>query len=124
RVLERLDTQFPSLNLKKVHVIQHSAGSGFNEKFTSRIGLVKRLSDYRVIPNGNIGGNGSANFNQKSSFFVGVARRSEFSSEWNAAFNYLDPNRRLDFSDTVELLYLINDNSTKTVDDFARRYLQ
>jgi len=124
RVLESLDSQFPSLDLKKVHVIQHSAGNAFNEDNTVRIGIVKRLSDYRAIPNGNRGGNGSANLNQTSSFFVGVARQSEFASEWNAAFNYLNPNDRLDFSDTVELLYLINDDTTKTVDDFARRYLQ
>jgi len=123
-VLQSLDSRYPSLNLKKIHVIQHAAGSGFNEVWSARIGVVKRLADYRAIPNGNIGGNGSANFNQKSNFFVGVARQSKYSSEWNAAFSYLDPNRRLDFSDTVELLYLINDTSTKNVDDFARKYLR
>jgi len=124
-VLTSLDRQFPSLNLKKVHVIQHAAGArSFNEANSARIGIVKRLSDYRAIPNGNIGGNGSANLNSLSTFFVGVARQSEFASEWNAAFNYLPPTRRLDFSDTVELLYLINDTSTKTVDDFARKYLR
>jgi len=123
-LLQSLDSRYPSLNLKKIHVIQHAAGSGFNEVWSARIGVVKRLADYRAIPNGNIGGNGSANFNQKSNFFVGVARQSKYSSEWNAAFSYLDPNRRLDFSDTVELLYLINDTSTKNVDDFARKYLR
>jgi len=123
-VLQSLDRLYPSLNLKKIHVVQHAAGTGFNEANSARIGVVKRLADYRVIPNGNISGNGSANFNQKSTFFVGVARQSKYASEWNAAFNYLDPNRRLDFSDTVELLYLINDTSTKNVDDFARNYLR
>ena len=124
RVLESLESQFPSLNLKKVHVVQHSAGNAFNENHSIRIGLVKRLANYRVIPNGNRGGNGSANLNKKSSFFVGAARQSQFANEWNAAFEYLDPDQRLDFSDTVELLFLINDDSTKTVDDFARRYLR
>jgi len=125
-VLRRISSQFPSLNLKKVHVVQHAAGRGFNERQTSRegIALVKRVSDYRPIPNGNIGGNGSANLNQKSASFVQIARRSSLSNAWNAAFNYLDPNRRLDFSDTVELLYVINDNSTKTVNDFAQRYMR
>ncbi len=123
-ILQSLNSRYPSLNLKKIHVVQHSAGTGFNEANSARIGVVKRLADYRVIPNGNIGGNGSANFNSRSTFFVNVARQSEYASEWNAAFNYLDPNRRLDFSDTVELLYLINDTSTKTVDDFARNYLR
>jgi len=123
-VLQSLNSQNPSLNLKNVHVIQHAAGTGFNEANSARIGVVRALADYRAIPNGNIGGNGSANLNMRSTFFVGVARQSAFSNEWNAAFNYLDPNRRLDFSDTVELLYLINDTSTNNVDDFARNYLQ
>ena len=98
----------------------------FNEARTARdnIELVEQVADYQRIPNGNGGGNGSAGFRNNSSFFVETARQSEFSSEWEAAFNYLDPNEWLDFSDTVELLYIIDDTETETVDDFARRYLQ
>ena len=98
----------------------------FNEARTARdnIELVEQVADYQRIPNGNCGGNGSAGFRNNSSFFVETARQSEFSSEWEAAFNYLDPNEWLDFSDTVELLYIIDDTETETVDDFARRYLQ
>ncbi len=126
KVLRRIQNQMPSLDLKNVHVVQHSTGSGFNEARTSseNIELVKRVADYRAIPNGNNGGNGSANFRQNSSFFVDTARQSEFSNEWSAAFDYLDPNRRLDFSDTVELLYIIDETETKTVNDFAQRYLR
>lgn len=126
KVLRNIANQFPSLNLKKVHVIQHSSGNAFNEAQTSRsnIELIKRVADYRAIPNGNGGGNGSAGLRNNSSFFVATARQSRFSSEWNAAFSYLNPNERLDFSDTVELLYMINDTSTQTVDDFARTYLR
>jgi len=126
KVLQRIGDQFPSVDRKKIHVVQHSAGSAFNEAQTSRsnIALVKAAADYRAIPNGNRGGNGSANLNNLSSSFVDIARQSEFSNEWNAAFSYLNPSNRLDFSDTVELLYLINDESTKTVKDFANRYLR
>ncbi|MEE9335912.1 MAG: hypothetical protein V3U65_17610 [Granulosicoccaceae bacterium] len=126
RVLRRIASQFPTLNLKKVHVVQHAAGTQFNEaqSIPSNIAFIKREADYVAIPNGNVGGNGSANFKKLSSFFVSTARQSEFSNEWNAAFNYLSPNRRLDFSDTVELLYLIGDKSTQSVDDFARKYLR
>ena len=126
RVLRRIQNQFPSVDLKNVHVVQHSTGNSFNEARTARdnIALVKRVADYVAIPNGNGGGNGSAGLRNNSSFFVETARRSEFSGEWDAAFNYLDPNERLDFSDTVELLYMVEDTDTQTVDDFARRYLQ
>ena len=126
KVLRSIRSQFPALNLKNVHVVQHAHGSGWNESNTSpsNIALIRSAADYVTIPNGNIGGNGSAGLNQLSSFFVSTARQSEFSNEWDAAFNYLSPSRRLDFSDTVELLYLINDTATQSVDDFARNYLR
>ncbi len=126
KVLRSIANQFPSLNLKKVHVVQHSTGDSFNEAQTTseNIGLIKREADYVPIPNGNAGGNGSAGLRNNSSFFVETARQSEFSNEWDAAFNYLNPNERLDFSDTVELLYMIDDTVTQTVDDFARNYLR
>lgn len=125
-VIRSIRSQFPSLNLKRVHVVQHSSGNNFNEAQTSssNIELIKRIADYITIPNGNGGGNGSAGLRNNSSFFVETARQSEFSNEWNAAFDYLNPNERLDFSDTVELLYMINDTDTQNVDDFARRYLR
>ena len=126
KVLRRIGQLYPSVNRKRIHVIQHSSGRNFNEANTSREGiqLVKSVADYRAIPNGNISNNGSADFNQTSSFFVNRARGSSLSSAWNVAFNYLNPNQRLDFSDTVELLYIINDKSTLTVDDFANRYVK
>ena len=127
RVLERLRVAFPSVDRRRVHVVQHSTGSrGFNERETrsSNLALVKRATDYIAIPNGNIAGNGTADFNERSSFFVSAARDSRFASEWNAAFRYLNPAQRLDFSDTVELLYIVGDGDTRTADDFARRYLR
>ena len=122
RVLDSLDSQFPSLDLKNVHVIQHNVG--FNQNQTQRIDTVRELSDYINIGDGNSGGNGTANFREQSSFFVETALQSEFSNEWEAAFDYLDPNRRLDFSDAVEVLYIFDDTTTMTVDDFARTYLR
>ncbi|MDB3936453.1 hypothetical protein N9383_07055 [Granulosicoccus sp.] len=61
----------------------------------------------------------------QSRSFVNAALQSTFASAWTAAFDYLDPiNTKLDFSDTVELLFIIGDDDTETVDDFADRYLQ
>lgn len=125
-VLRRIRSAYPSVSTNRVHVVQHSSGGNFNEANTSRAGiaLVKQAADYITIPNGNNPNNGSADFNQRSNAFVSIARQSRFASEWNAAFDYLNPNSRLDFSDTVELLYIINDTQTLTVDDFANRYLR
>ena len=125
-VLRSIASQFPSLDLKRIHVVQHSTGDSFNESRTAddNIALVIQEADYVRIPNGNGGGNGSAGFRNNSTFFVETALQSEFSNEWAAAFAYLDPNERLDFSDTVELLYIIDETETQTVDDFARNYLR
>ena len=126
RVLARIGSAFPSVDRGRIHVVQHSTGSGFNERETGDANLarVKRVTDYITVPNGNIGGNGSAGFNQKSAAFVATARASRYADEWNAAFAYFNPNIRLDFSDTVELLYIVGDGTTRTVDGFARRYLR
>lgn len=126
RVLRRIGSIYPSVDRKRVRVVQHSTGSrGFNEVRTAdaNLALVKSVATYVSVPNGNVGGNGSADLNERSSAFVAAARSSRYASAWNAAFAYLNPSERLDFSDTVELLYIIDDRSTRSVDDFARRYL-
>ncbi len=123
-VLRRISDVYPSVDRKRIHVIQHSAT--FNQRSTSDAGLdlVRSVTDYQIIGDGNSGNNGSADFSQKSSFFVSTARASRYAREWDAAFNYLNPDVKLDFSDTVELLYIINDTRTQTVDDFANNYLR
>ncbi len=119
-VLRELKSRYPGLNRKRVHVVQHS---NWNEEMTTNAGLafVRSVADYTRIQSGN-SLNRTANLNQKSNFFVSRARQSRFASAWNAAFDYLDPNRRLDFSDTVILLHILNEISIRSVDDFARRY--
>ncbi|MFK7858466.1 MAG: hypothetical protein AB8B64_06590 [Granulosicoccus sp.] len=126
KVLRRIGQIYPSANRKRVRVIQHSAGQNFNERLTSAAGirLVKQVADYRAIPDGNKPNNGSADLNTKSASFLNIARQSRYSNEWDVAFDYLDPDVKLDFSDTVELLYIINDTQTLTVNDFANRYLR
>jgi hypothetical protein len=132
-VVRQIESRYSNINLKRIHVIQHSTGSGaYNEDFTDSANLsyLKNKTTYQPIANGNVGGNGSANLNQQSFYFVSTARASRFSAEWNAGFQYLPPdctlrteNCKLDFSDTVELLYIIDDKSTQNVNDFANNYL-
>lgn len=129
--LQRLAQRSPELDLKRVTVVQHSAGTGaYNEDFSERLDEVRSRASYQTVPNGNAGGNGSADLAMQSSAFVARARASRFQSEWNTAFNYLDPSCatasylcKLDFSDTVELLWIVGDDSTRTVDDFADLYI-
>jgi hypothetical protein len=132
-VVRQIESRYSNINLKRIHVIQHSAGSGaYNEDFTDSANLsyLKNKTTYQPIANGNVGGNGSADLNQQSFYFVSTARASRFSAEWNAGFRYLPPdctlrteNCKLDFSDTVELLYIVDDKSTQNVNDFANNYL-
>jgi len=133
-VVRRIEANYSGINLKNIHVIQHSAGAtAYNEAFTNpnNLSYLRNKTSYQTIPTGNAGNNGSADLNEQSQFFVVTARASRFSVEWNAGFNYLKPdcairteNCKLDFSDTVELLYIVDDRQTKTVNDFANNYLK
>ena len=123
-VLRRIGTIYPSVDRMRIHVVQHS--TGFNQGNTSNAGLdvVRDTSDYITIDDGNRGGNGTADLNNRSSSFVATALQSSLAGAWEAAFDYLSPDSKLDFSDTVELLFIINDTRTRTVDDFADTYLR
>lgn len=123
-VLRRLQRVYPSVDLGRVNVVQHSGG--FNQIYTSddALDLVRDETNYILINDGNRGGNGTADLNQRSNDFVDAALQSSLASAWEAAFDYLSPNRKLDFSDTVELLYIIDDTSTDNPDDFADRYVR
>jgi hypothetical protein len=132
-VVRQIEARFSNIDLTRIHVIQHSAGStAYNEKFTDSANLsyLKNKTSYQTIANGNLGGNGTADLSQQSFYFVISAKASRFSAEWNAGFNYLQPDCtirtedcKLDFSDTVELLYIVDDTSTQNVNDFANKYL-
>lgn len=132
-VVRQIASRYSNIDLKRIHVIQHSAGrTAYNEKFTdsSNLAYLKNKTSYQPIANGNVGGNGTADLNQQSFYFVSTARASRFSAEWNAGFEYLPPdctvrteNCKLDFSDTVELLYIVDDTGTQNVNDFANNYL-
>ena len=127
-VLSGLSSRFPGLDLKRVHVVQHAIP--FNEGQTSDIGFVKRTTSYINVPNGNVA-NGSAQLRMQSNDFVTRARASRDQTAWNAAFRFLPPTCKpvtetckLDFSDTVELLYIVGDSTTRDVTDFADRYFR
>ena len=123
-VLRLLANNNPSINTRqRVNVIQHSV---WNEAQSTQSDLnySRDNTNYVKIADGN-GDNQTADLNQKSASFVNIATNSQYGSAWQAAFNYLNPNNKLDFSDTVELLHIlgVGKNVVATVDDFAAVYL-
>ena len=124
-VLRRLGEVYPSVDRELVHVVQHSIGFNQGQTSNANLNLIRDVADYITIDDGNSGNNDTADLRMQSRSFVNAALQSTFASAWTAAFDYLDPiNTKLDFSDTVELLFIIGDDDTETVDDFADRYLQ
>jgi hypothetical protein len=136
-VLRRLHQRYPPKTTKtKIHLIQHSS---WNEKYTTPelLTYVKKYTDYIKIDTGNRGDNATAGlmlrYNHKTSAIVDAfmkkAEQSEYRQIWQAAFSYLDPGtdqgwpegRKLDFSDTVELLYILGIDKEIVADctDFA-----
>lgn len=109
----------------RVHVVQHS---GWNEDHADGADLnyVRNNTNYIRIDDGN-NPNGTADLRfERGQDFVNVARSSAYASQWNVAFDYLNPNEKVDFSDTVELLHIlgIGRDQIADVDEFGRFYLQ
>jgi len=123
-VVRQIQTRNPGINTRtRIHVIQHSV---FNEVNSNQADLnySRANTDYIKIADGN-NVNATADLNQSSAAFVQAARASAFGDAWDAAFNYLNPNIKLDFSDTVELLHIleIGRDRIATVDDFGAEFI-
>lgn len=104
-VIRELASRGLNYNNSQVVVVQHS---GWNESKSNQTDLnfVRNSTRYIKIADGN-GANSTADLNQKSSAFVSAQRNGSFSRQWNAAFQFLNPENKLDFSDTVELLHIL-----------------
>ena len=90
-----------------VFVIQHSI---WNEDETNNgdLSFVQNNTNYTKIDDGN-GSNSTADLNDNSQLgqFRPWAENSDCGPAWTEAMNVLDPNNKLDFSDTVELLHIL-----------------
>ena len=126
-----------SVDKNDIIVVQHAIG--YNEGFTqaSNLAYLKANVDYRNIANGNSSGNSTANLAswqqglQDTTFFVNMALTSKYEDQWVEAFRLLNPvcrpqsyTCRVDFSDSVELLYLVGDTTTTDINSFALKYLK
>ncbi len=101
----------------RIHVIQHS---DWNEghSLASALNYTRDNTKYVRIDDGN-NPNGTADLRFEShnnGSFVSRAQSSRYSAEWTAAFRYLSPSEKLDFSDTVELLHIIGLGTSEIAD--------
>jgi len=117
-VLRAIKAGYPQYDTRaRVVVVQHS---DWNEDHALRSSLdyVRSNSRYMKIDDGN-DPNGTADLrfeSHKNGSFVARARASAFAREWEVAFRYLSPSEKLDFSDTVELLYILGISTSKVSD--------
>ena len=94
-------------------------------------GMEVQLPDKRTntrTDDGNQRNNGTADLETRSGTggFIDAALNSLWSEQWAAAFDYLNPNSRLDFSDTVEALFILDVPLSRVRDtnDFADEFLR
>lgn len=123
-VVRQIQRDRPAINTSsRIHIVQHS---DWNEVHAnqSELDFTRANTHYVLIDDGNFS-NGTADLNQKSQSFVDSVNGSRYASAWQAAFAYLSPNEKLDFSDTVELLYIvgIGTDQISSPDDFAARFI-
>ncbi len=126
-VVRELQDRMPDLETtERIHLVQHS---NWNEihALDADLAFVRAETDYISIPDGNSGGNGTADFNDQNydGPFIAAALSSPNAAGFEAAFDYYSPeNERLDFSDTVELMEIldINTNEVNNIEDFVDRF--
>ena len=113
-VLARLQSHHGASDddLKRITVVQHSLGFNVSNTRPENLQSIIDLATYVTIDNGNVGGNGTANLedssvNTTTSDFAMWARNNSTQSEaWNSALD--DFSAKIDYSDTVEYLYILD----------------
>ena len=123
----------PGLNTKqRIHIIQHS---DWNEEVTSAENLefVKKVTDYRKIPDGNVVGNGTPGFRSdeiidwrehiKDNRLVAIWETAlhignQYNGKEGRYLNTSIANGGLDFSDLSETCYLLGLDALKDANAF------
>ncbi len=127
-VVRELKQRMPNLDTEaRIHLIQHS---DWNERMAldADLAYVRANTDYVKIPDGNSGGNGTADLNDENynGPFLNAALTGPNAAGWKAAFDYYDPqDDRLDFSDTAELLHIVSieTDDVNNINEFAERFI-
>jgi hypothetical protein len=119
-VVRRIQERSPELETAaRIHVVQHSDWNE-NQTTASDLAYTHEHTHYVRIRDAN------AYLNVKGgdeSFVRAATEHPTFGRVWQAAFEYYDPEVRLDFSDTGELMYILGLGELG-YDEFRRRYLE
>ncbi len=118
-VVRLIQQRWPAFDTTaRIHVVQHS---GWNERQTTpeALAYTRQHTDYIRIADANRflnlpGGH--------DAFEAAAVAHPVFGPGWRAAFDYYPPNRRLDFSDTGELMHILNLGEIG-IEAFANTYL-
>ena len=118
--------ELPAGQRSSVTVVQHSDWNEINTS-NSNFDFVRDVTNYIRIDDGNHPNNDTADLETRSNptGFINAARDSVWSEAWNAAFDFLNPANRLDFSDTVEALFILDVPLSRVADwnDFSDEFL-
>lgn len=118
-VLERIQQGSPTLDTTtRVHVVQHS---NWNENQTTGAALAytKNYSDYIRIRDANA----YLNIEKGDAVFEKTAlQHPVYGPGWKAAFAYYNPKKRIDFSDTGELMKILG-LGEMNLQQFRKRFL-
>ncbi len=118
-VVRKLKVVMPDLDVaKRIHVVQHS---NWNEQQTTDddLAFTRKNTHYIRIRDAN------RYLNKRrgdAKFVRSATAHAVFGTSWRAAFNYYDPDERLDFSDTGELLHMLGLGEL-SIEAFRRKYL-
>jgi len=119
-VVARIIKQMPNVDTTaRIHTVQHSDWNE-NQTAASALRYTRRNTHYVLIKDANAylnvrGGN--------DAFIAAATEHPEFGAAWKAAFAYYNPKDRLDFSDTGELMYIL-ELGEMGFDEFRERYLK
>lgn len=119
-LVKRIKEETPKVDTaRRIHVVQHST---WNENQTTEAALAytKQQTDYIKIRDANVylcAERGSAAFEKAA------LAHPLFGPAWKAAFAYYNPQQRLDFSDTGELMNILGLGEIG-IDQFRERFLE
>jgi len=118
-VIHRIKKEMPRVvTTERIHVVQHSK---WNEDQTTpdALAYTKKETNYIRISDGN-------KYLRKEGFdkdFVKAAENNpQLGEAWKAAFQYYNPKKRIDFSDTCELLHMLGIGKI-SIAEFQHRFL-
>lgn len=137
KLIQKIQAEMPKIELtKRFHIIQHSE---WNENKTTPeyLEFVKKNTDYQKIPDGNEVGNGTPGFKSleydqwedkiKNPKLVSVWKlATELANKFNAKDGRYNNKSvaagSLDFSDLVEVCWILGLNDIKDIEDFFNQF--